>query len=110
VHAFDFSNPAERSALLAALKKYKAMYSPDGTFSTAQIRATEQFFHEVLKDTPAARSLEFNSFIVDKWAGRRRLSPFKTLNPPAQRSADPRPMASSANWFPDLQWSSCLPP
>ena len=72
VHAFDFSNPAERSALLAALKKYKAMYSPDGTFSTAQIRATEQFFHEVLKDTPAARSLEFNSFIVDKWAGRRR--------------------------------------
>jgi ABC-type nitrate/sulfonate/bicarbonate transport system substrate-binding protein len=72
VNAFDFSNPAERAALLAALKKYKTMYSPDGTFSVAQIRTTEQFFHEVLKDTPAARSLEFNSFIVDKWAGRRR--------------------------------------
>ena len=72
VNAFDFSNPAEGAALLAVLKKYKAMYSPDGTFSAAQIRTTEQFFHEVLKESPAARSLEFNSFIVDKWAGRRR--------------------------------------
>jgi len=70
VNAFDFSNPEERAALLAVLTKYKAMYSPDGTFSAAQIRITEQFFREVSKESPAASTLEFNSFIVDKWAGR----------------------------------------
>lgn len=72
VNAFNFSNPAEQEALLSTITKYKAMYSPDGSFSTAQIHTTEQFFHEVSKDKPAAHTLEFDSFIVDKWAGRSR--------------------------------------
>lgn len=71
VNAFNYSNPAEQEALLTSLKKYKTMYSPDGHFSSAQIRTTEQFFHEVSKESPAAYSLGFDSFIMDKWAGRR---------------------------------------
>lgn len=71
-NAFNFTNSAEQEALIATLTKYKTMYSPDGVFSTAQIHTTEQFFHEVSKNSPAASALQFNSFIDSKWAGISR--------------------------------------
>lgn len=54
------------------LAKHKDMYSLDGSFSDEQIRTTEEFFRKVLRNDPAARSLDFDSFINDKWAGRTR--------------------------------------
>lgn len=72
VKALDLPTSAEREALLSTLIRYKHMYSPDGAFSNEQIRITENFFHQVSQNSPAARALPLNSFIVDKWASRKR--------------------------------------
>lgn len=72
VDALNLPTAEARDALRETLTKYKEMYSPDGSFSNEQIRTTEEFFHTVSQDDPAARSLSFSSFINDKWAGRVR--------------------------------------
>lgn len=72
VNALNLPDRAEREALLNVLARYKNMYSPDGAFSNEQLHTTEEFFHLLSKDDPKARALPFNSFIVDKWAGRTR--------------------------------------
>jgi len=72
VDALNLPTAEARDALRETLTKYKEMYSPDGSFSDGQIRTTEEFFRKVSQDDPAARSLSFDSFINDKWAGRTR--------------------------------------
>lgn len=72
VDALNLPTPEARDALRDTLEKYKDMYHPDGRFSDEQIHTTEAFFHKVLQDDPAARSLSFDSFIQKKWAGSTR--------------------------------------
>lgn len=72
VNALNLPEQAEREALLNVLARYKNMYSPDGSFSNEQLRTSEEFFHQVSKEDSQAQALSFNSFIVDKWAGRTR--------------------------------------
>lgn len=72
VNALNLPDRAEREAMLDVLARYKNMYSPDGAFSSEQLHTTEAFFHQVSKDKPKAQALSFDSFIVDKWAGRTR--------------------------------------
>lgn len=72
INALNLPDQAEREALLNVLARYKSMYSPDGSFSNEQLRTSEEFFHQVSQDSPKAKTLPFNSFIVDKWAGRTR--------------------------------------
>lgn len=72
VNALNLPDRAEREALLNVLARYKNMYSPDGAFSNEQVHTTEEFFHQASQDEPNAQALSFNSFIVDKWAGRTR--------------------------------------
>jgi NitT/TauT family transport system substrate-binding protein len=61
----------ERASLLAALKKYPRLYSPDGRFSSAQLRETERFYREAAGNDPQARALSIESVVDDRWAGRK---------------------------------------
>lgn len=62
-------DPPDRATLIALLKRYKAIYSPDGAFTEEQIRTAESFFHFTHATDPAARSLHFMQFIDHRWAG-----------------------------------------
>lgn len=68
-NALNLKNEEDRLSLKSALSKYKNMYTPDGTFSDEQVKTAEQFFHQVSQDKPAARTLQFDSFINYQWAG-----------------------------------------
>ncbi len=72
VRKLDVRDPEEKRSLLDTLKKYKRLYSPDGRFSTAQLRETQHFFRATSGGNPAAQALEIESIIVDRWAGRIR--------------------------------------
>lgn len=60
----------ERKYLLATLKKYPHLYSPDGRFSSRQLAETETFFRASTPAAPPSFSLE--EMTVDRWAGRKK--------------------------------------
>lgn len=72
VDKLEIQDREEKASLLASLKKYPRLYSKDGRFSTAQLRETQNFFRESSDDNPAAKSLEIESIIVDRWSGRKQ--------------------------------------
>jgi NitT/TauT family transport system substrate-binding protein len=69
VDALASNDAEEKGWLLAALKKYPKMYSPDGGFSSSQLRETELFFRE--SSPAAARKFHISELVDDRWAGRR---------------------------------------
>ena len=71
VRQLEIEDQTEARFLLESLKKYPRSYSRDGSFSAAQLRETETFFHATAKDHPASQSLRLESMIVDTWAERR---------------------------------------
>lgn len=71
VEKLDVRDGEEKAALLASLKNYPRLYSPDGRFSSAQLRETQHFFRQSAGDNPAARALEVESLVIDLWAGRK---------------------------------------
>jgi len=68
VTALAYTDNLARVALLDALKRHKAIYSPDGRFSDEQIASTERFVHATEK-TPAAQAFRMKSLINARWAG-----------------------------------------
>lgn len=70
VDKLEVQDREEKTSLLAALKKHPRLYSRDGSFSSAQLRDTEHFFREAAND-PAAKAVEIESVIVDRWVGRK---------------------------------------
>ena len=71
VEQAGITDPEEKRYLLGILKKYPRQYSPDGMFSTRQLRETEVFFRESQANNPAARALSVESMVVDRFAGRK---------------------------------------
>lgn len=71
VEKLDIRDSEESAALLASLRRYPRLYSPDGRFSSAQLRETQHFFRQSSADDPAARQLEIESLTVDRWSGRK---------------------------------------
>ncbi len=72
VEKLDIRDGEEKASLLASLKRYPHLYSKDGRFSNAQLRETQHFFRQSSSDdSPAAKTLDVNSLIVDLWAGRK---------------------------------------
>jgi len=69
--ALEIRNPQEKAALLAALRAYKRLYSPDGSLSTKQLRETELFFHNAAGDNTAEQRVKLEPMVFDKWAGRK---------------------------------------
>lgn len=71
VAQIDLKDPEEGKFLLETLRKYPRQYSKDGKFSTRQLKDTDLFFHESQAGNPAARALQVESMVVDRWAGRK---------------------------------------
>lgn len=71
VAALELKDAEERAALLAGLRKYRRLYSPDGRLSAKQLRETELFFQQASEGNPAARGVRMESLVVDQWAGRK---------------------------------------
>jgi NitT/TauT family transport system substrate-binding protein len=67
----QITDTEEKKFLIAALKKYPRIYSPDGRFSTKQLNETERFFHQTSGTDPKARSLVLEKMVMDRWAGRK---------------------------------------
>lgn len=70
VAKLGIQDPEERAALVGSLKKYSHLYSRDGRFSSAQLKATETFFQQTSEGDPVAQGFVLESMIVDRWAGR----------------------------------------
>lgn len=70
VEALELKDAEEKAALLAGLRKYRRLYSPDGRLSAKQLRETELFFHQASLGNPVARAVRMESIVVDQWAGR----------------------------------------
>ncbi|MBF0143580.1 MAG: ABC transporter substrate-binding protein [Magnetococcales bacterium] len=60
----------ERRSLILALERYPAAFSPDGRFSTAQLRETALFFQSGNDRDLPNPVFELDSLIDDRWAGR----------------------------------------
>jgi NitT/TauT family transport system substrate-binding protein len=60
---------AARDALLATLKRHKAIYSPDGAFTREQIQTSERFFRENNPEDPKAAVFSFAELVDTRWAG-----------------------------------------
>lgn len=67
----DIKSEEEHARLTALFRKYPRQYSVDGKFSTAQLKETEVFFQISQAMNPAARSLDLESMVLDRWAGRK---------------------------------------
>lgn len=72
VDKLKVTDPEERTSLLLALRKYPRAFSRDGRFSTSQLKETEVFFHKTSEGNAKAQSLQIESIINDKWAGRSK--------------------------------------
>jgi NitT/TauT family transport system substrate-binding protein len=72
VAKLDVTEPGERESLLKTLRKYPHTYSRDGSFSTRQLKETEVFFRTSSAGDPNAQSLDIDSMVDDRWAGRRK--------------------------------------
>lgn len=65
--------PADkRPTLIRFLAANKHVFNASGTFSDAQIRTANTFFHEVSRDTPEANQRQLNELVDARWAGRSR--------------------------------------
>lgn len=64
-----FDSPKDRAAMLGALKRHKAIFSPDGAFTEEEIRTAERFFREIHPGD--GRGGAFDGLIDSRWAGRR---------------------------------------
>ena len=71
IEALAIADPEERQALLFSLRKYPRAFSPDGRFSTGQLRETDIFFHTSNQDNPKAQALGIESMVDDRWADRK---------------------------------------
>lgn len=71
IDALEIRDAQEEKALLASLRTYKRLYSPDGRLSTRQLKETELFFHKTADDNPAALDVRLEPMVFDKWAGRK---------------------------------------
>lgn len=71
VAKLEITDPEARDRLIALMKQYPRQYSPDGKFSTRQLKETEIFFIDSQAGNPAAESFRVDSMIVDRWAGRK---------------------------------------
>lgn len=72
VSKLDIQDPAERDALLAAVRKYRRAYSPDGRLSTRQLKETERFFRTTNEGNAAAQALVIEQMVDSRWSGRTR--------------------------------------
>ena len=68
VATLGVSEPTERDTFIKALKMYPRSFSPDGRFSTHQLKETDHFFQAA---TPEAKGFSVESMVNDHWAGRR---------------------------------------
>jgi len=71
VGALEIRDAEEKAALLASLRKYTRLYSPDGRLSNNQLKESELFFLQAAGNNPAARRIRLESMVYDKWAGRK---------------------------------------
>lgn len=69
VARLEVRDPVERKYLLANLKKYPRLYSPDGRFSRRQLAETDIFFRA--SSPEGAKRLSLEGMVVDTWAGRK---------------------------------------
>ncbi len=65
----NIPDAVERAWIVRTLKLYPRMYSRDGSFSSAQLRETEQFFAEA--SVKESSRLTLDSMVDARWAGRR---------------------------------------
>jgi NitT/TauT family transport system substrate-binding protein len=72
VDKLKVTDPEERASLLLALRAYPRAYSRDGKFSASQLKETERFFRKTSEGDARAQSLEIESIIDDRWAGRSK--------------------------------------
>jgi NitT/TauT family transport system substrate-binding protein len=72
VGKLDIQDAVERDALLAALRKYRHAYSPDGRLSTSQLKETERFFRTTNESNAAAQALVIEHMVDSRWSGRTR--------------------------------------
>ncbi len=70
VETLSIKDPDERNALLLALQKYPKSFSRDGSFSTAQLKETDIFFHSSLTEGAPGQTLTIEQMVDDRWAGR----------------------------------------
>jgi len=71
VAMLDIDDRAARASLLTTLRHHKDIYSPDGAFTTEQLRTAEAFFRANNPDDPAAAAFSFDSLVDTRWAGLR---------------------------------------
>lgn len=71
VAALGVKDEEQRSILTRVLARNKRMYSPDAQFSSGQIHAAEEFLQVVEAGRPQAEGW-LDSYIDDRWAGRRQ--------------------------------------
>lgn len=71
VAQLGIADPVQRKTLLATLKANPNLFSHDGRFSSAQLKETELFFRQANEGDPAAQSLQLESMIDARWAGRK---------------------------------------
>lgn len=64
-------DPQERRYMLETMRRFPRQYSPDGRFSSRQLRDTEIFFRESQAGNRAAQELPIGSMVIDRWAGRK---------------------------------------
>jgi len=60
-----------REAVVSAARLFPRQFSPDGRFSTSQLRDTDLFFRSSNPGLPAAARYSAESMVVDRWAGRQ---------------------------------------
>ncbi len=70
VDKLKVTDPDERTSLLLALRKYPHAFSRNGKFSSNQLKETESFFRKTSEGNADAQSLNIESIINDRWAGR----------------------------------------
>ena len=68
--ALGVTDAEERGALILSLNKYPRAFSRDGTFSTAQLKETDTFFHSGLEPGDPGLQLSVEGMVDDRWAGR----------------------------------------
>lgn len=72
VDALGVSDQEERASLILSLKSYPKAFSRDGKFSAAQLKETNEFFHNDSDAPPAAKTLNVESMIDDRWVGKSK--------------------------------------
>lgn len=71
VSALAPPDPSVRRALLATLRRHKAIYSPDGAFTQEQIRTAQAFFRANHAPNEAGARFDFTTIIEPRHVGIR---------------------------------------